>query len=245
MARRRRRRGLSLVELLVSVTILAVATTIALVLYDGARQSFKVGENVTEQQQAVRIAFDLVSSDIRLAGFNTNPDGNEARPDEQIEAAFDTAIVVRADFDADDPVGLARSRGDAGRRRAARSSPSPPATTRSAPTCWPSRTGRAAARVTFQADVGQTVRDGTVETVDIDGVALVHDDPPYTLYRVTLDDDGSPHWTVLIENVRSMRFRYFDRAGNPVAAAGRAGRRRPRSRRAAAIRRVGRRDSRP
>jgi len=214
-----RQAGLSLVELLVSMTILAVAATIALVLYDGARQSFKVGENVSEQQQAVRIAFDVVSSDIRQAGFNTNPDGNEARPDEQIEAALDTAIVVRADFDADDPVAshdpedtlggpgsafLTVSTGNDEIRAYVLAKPD----------------GSSSDTVTFQADVGQTVRDGTLETIDIDGVALVHDDPPYTLYRVTLEDDGTPHWTVLIENVRSMRFHYADRAGNPLIAVG-------------------------
>ena len=96
--------GLSLVELLVSMTILVMATIIALTLYEGARNAFHVGENVSEQQQAVRIAYDLVTGDIRHAGFNANPDGNEARPDEPIEAAFERAIVVRADFDNEDPV---------------------------------------------------------------------------------------------------------------------------------------------
>ena len=74
--------------------------------------------------------------------------------------------------------------------------------------------------LSFQADVGQTVRNGTVESVDIDNVALTHDDPPYTLYRITLDDDARPVRTVLIENVRAMPFHYYDGAGNTVAAVG-------------------------
>ena len=75
----------------------------ALVLYDASRKSFKKGENVTEQQQAVRVAFDRLNADLRTAGLNYNPDGDPDRLDEQIEAAYDTAIVVRADFDAEDP----------------------------------------------------------------------------------------------------------------------------------------------
>ncbi len=217
--KRQREAGLSLVEVLVSVTILAVAATIALVLYDGARRSFKLGENVAEQQQAVRIAFDLISSDIRMAGFNTNPDGSKTRPDEQIEAAYDMAIVVRADFDARDPVDshdpedalagpgsafLSVSTGNDEIRAYVLSKPG----------------GTSGDTLTFQADVAEPVRNGTVETVDIGNVALVHDDPPYTLYRITLDENAAPVRTVLIENVRSMSFRYFDGAGNEIAAVG-------------------------
>jgi prepilin-type N-terminal cleavage/methylation domain-containing protein len=216
---RRSESGLSLIEVLVSVTILAVAATIALVIYDGARQSFKLGENLAEQQQAVRIAFDLISSDIRMAGFNSNPDGSKLRPDEEIEAAYDNAIVVRADFDATDPVAshdpedalagpgsafLSVSTGNDEIRAYVLAKPG----------------GSNSDSVTFQADVGQTVRDGSLEMVDIDNVTLSHDNPPYTLYRITLDEDAEPVRTVLIENVRSLSFRYYDSAGNLLPAAG-------------------------
>jgi prepilin-type N-terminal cleavage/methylation domain-containing protein len=216
---KRREAGLSLVEVLVSVTILAVAATIALVLYDGARQSFKLGENVAEQQQAVRIAFDLISSDIRMAGFNTNPDGSKTRPDEQIEAAYDTAIVVRADFDARDPV----DSHDPEDALAGPGCPFPSVSTgndeiRAYVLAKPG--GASSDTLTFQADVGEPVRNGSVETVDIDNIALTHDDPPYTLYRMTLDENAAPVRTVLIENVRSMAFRYYDGAGNVVVAVG-------------------------
>ena len=72
--------GLSLVEVLVATAVLAIAMTTALVLYDGARRSFKVSENVIDQQQVVRIAFDLMASDLRMAGYNHNPDGDDERP---------------------------------------------------------------------------------------------------------------------------------------------------------------------
>jgi prepilin-type N-terminal cleavage/methylation domain-containing protein len=218
--RRRDERGLSLVELLVSVTILAIATTVALYVFDNARRSFKAGENVAEMQQAVRIAFDQMVKEIRMAGLNCNPDGNLARPDEPIEAAYATAIVVRGDFDADDPV-------DA----------TVPELALAGGTFLSVSTGNdeirafvlaqqdGAGRVgpdtlSYQADVVEAVRDGDVEDVSIDRVALTHDAPPYTLYRIALDDGGAPQATVFMENVRSLRFRYFDRAGNEVAAVG-------------------------
>ena len=98
-ASRAQARGLTLVEALVAMTILLIAAQMVLLMYSMAWDSFKKGENAAEQQQAIRIAFDKIGLDLQMAGFNFNPDGNDSRPDEQIEAAFDTAIVIRADFD--------------------------------------------------------------------------------------------------------------------------------------------------
>ncbi len=79
----------------------------------------------------------------------------------------------------------------------------------------------------FDADVGQDRRDGIVETVQVQAVALAQDDPPYTLYRISLDNDaagfgssGFVNKTVLAENIRSLRFRYFDRTGNEISPPG-------------------------
>jgi hypothetical protein len=65
-------------------------------------------------------------------------------------------------------------------------------------------------------------RDGDTEWVDIDNVALVQDDPPYTLYRITFN--GHDTWNsesffnrqVLAENIGSMTFRYYDAAGTQL-----------------------------
>ena len=102
--RRSAQRGMTLVEILVAVAILAVVMVVVLSIYDLSRKSFKKGENITEQQQAVRIGFDQLVADLRTTGLNYNPDGSKTRPDEQFEAAYDTAVVVRGDFDAEDPV---------------------------------------------------------------------------------------------------------------------------------------------
>jgi prepilin-type N-terminal cleavage/methylation domain-containing protein len=214
-------RGLTLVEMLVAVAILAIAILIALLLYDAGRKSFKKGENVTEQQQAVRIAFDRLNADLRMAGYNTNPDGAGNRPDEQIEAAFDTAIVIRADFDAEDP--------------ALNATPETALATGGAFTSVstgndeivvyalgkPNWSG--GQTLTFSADVRQSPRDGVVDTVNIPNVALIQDDPPYTLYRITLNNNvgtwGSPGFIVrtpLVENVRSLTFQYFGQTGGQI-----------------------------
>lgn len=212
-------RGLSLVEVLVAFALLAMMGTVLLMLYDSARRSYKSGENRTEQQQVVRIAFDRLSSDLRLAGYNHNPDGRKDRPDEAIEGAFDTAIVIRADFDALDPAESLDNERELARFGvgfdvvptgndeivtyvlAKADDPNPDV-------------------LSFDADVVDVPRDGEVESVTVDNVALGHSAPPYTLYRITLDRDGAPSRAPLIENVRSLRFTYYGGEGQIVPAPG-------------------------
>lgn len=208
--------GFSLIELLVSLAVLALAMTAALVLYDSARRSFKVGENLSEQQQVIRIAFDVISSTVRLAGYNTHPDGAPNRPDEQIEAAFATAIVVRADFDGADPV----------------ESKQPEAALASGGAFTAVTTGndeiigfvlasdRSTERLDFAADVASTPRDGSVDPLSLNGVALTQDRPPYVLYRISVGPTGSLVRTPLIDNVRALRFTYYDRAGVEIPPPG-------------------------
>ena len=95
--------GFSLIEMLVATAIFAIAAAVAFILYSAAQKSYKSGENLTDQQQSTRVAFDRMISDLRLAGFNYNPDGDSARVDEQIEGAWDTAVTIRGDFDFEDP----------------------------------------------------------------------------------------------------------------------------------------------
>src|SRR5262245_65980046 len=101
--RTNKERGLSLIEALVAVAILAIAVLIALAVYDAARGAFKKGENATNQQESVRIAYDRIVADMRMLGYNSDPDGNLARPDEKLEVALDHAIIFRGDFDIEDP----------------------------------------------------------------------------------------------------------------------------------------------
>jgi len=219
---------MSLVELLVAVAILSLGMIVALVIYQAARESYKRGENETEQQQIARIAFDLISREVRLAGLNLHPDGDKTRPDEAIEAAFDRAIVIRADFDGDEP----SEAGDpeltlAGGAYASVSTGNDEIHGFVLAKSNPDGTSVGPDSFSFEVDVGQSMRDGAVEAVTVGNVALDLDDPPYTLYRFGLDNEsgqfGSPGFvnrTVLADNIRSLRFRYFDRAGNEISAPG-------------------------
>jgi len=89
------------VELLVAIAVFALAIAVALAVYSGATRSYRTGEQQVLDQQNVRLGFDRLVSEIGLAGFNSNPDGDLTRPDEQIEGAWDTAITFRADLDSD------------------------------------------------------------------------------------------------------------------------------------------------
>ncbi|HEX6851643.1 MAG TPA: prepilin-type N-terminal cleavage/methylation domain-containing protein [Candidatus Polarisedimenticolaceae bacterium] len=212
LARRRPDSGLTLVEILVATAVLAIAIVIALMIYDQSRRSFKQGENAVEQQQAVRIAFDRLNADLRMAGYNYNPDGNVASVDEQIEAAYDGAIVIRGDFDGQEEpalVGPAAASVSVGNDEIVIYALSKPE--------WIS-SGTGGQTLTFSADVQEEPRDGEVETVSVPNVALVQTaaEAPYTLYRITLNADEST-WgsggfitrTPLVENIRSMTYRYF------------------------------------
>ena len=218
--------GVSLVELLVSITILALATTVALVVYDQARLAYKLGENVTEQQQVARVAFDVITRDIRMAGFNTNPDASRVRPDEQVEAAYATAITVRADFDANDPIEVDLPEQTlAGSGSAFRAVSTGNDEIVSYVLAKPD--GNSTETLTFSADVGGTVRDATIEDIAVGQVDLSQSDPPYKLYQVVLENDPSgccgtsfARRMPIVDNVRSLRFRYFDRAGNEIAPPG-------------------------
>lgn len=226
MIRQRVQSGASLVELLVSITILALATTVALVVFDQARLAYKHAENVTEQQQVARVAFDIITSDIRMAGFNTNPDGNKSRPDEQLEAAYATAITVRADFDANDPI-------DADLPEQALAGPGSAFLAVSTGNdeivsyVLAKADGNSTDTLAFSADVGDTVRDASIEDITVGRVDLTQSDPPYTLYRIVLENDPSgccgtsfARRIPVIDNVRFLRFRYFDRSGNELTPPG-------------------------
>ena len=99
---RRTERGFTLAEVLVAITVMAIVFIVMFSLYDNLQKSFKMSENAANQQQNTRVAFDRMVADVRMAGFNSNPDGDPNRPDEQIEGAWDTAITVRGDYDFED-----------------------------------------------------------------------------------------------------------------------------------------------
>ena len=211
-------RGMSLIEALVATAVMSVAIVIALLLYDASRKAFAKGENATEQQESVRIAFDELTSDLRMLGHDVNPDGNPGRPDEQLEGALAHAIILRSDLDAGDPV----DKRDARDRARGRGLHDGVDRERRDHRLRPVEARRHGARLDHVRGGrrGGAKRDGAVEPVTIPNVVLDPTTPPYTLYRVTLNNNpatyGSPAFIVrtpLAENVRDLSFVYHDVAG--------------------------------
>lgn len=212
--------GFSLIEMLVASAVFAIVAAVAFIFYTAAQKSYKAGENYTNQQEGTRVAFDRMLSDIRLAGFNTNPDGDAGRVDEQVEGAWDTAVTIRGDFDFEDPTANATPEASlpgavynvvsTGNDEIvtyvlAKPGPSGPDT------------------LTFRVDASKP-RTRNVQTIQIPNVALVQNNPPYTLYRVTLKDiagafPSSPQasssfiYEPVADNIKSMTFLYYPDAG--------------------------------
>ena len=219
-------RGFTLIEMMLAAAIFSIVAAVVFIFYTAAQKSYKAGENFTDQQQATRVAFDRMLSDIRLAGFNTNPDGDAARVDEQVEGAWDTAVTIRGDFDFEDPV----------------ASQSPESTLKGAVynvvstgndeivTYALAKPGNAGPTgpdtLTLTLDPDKP-RSRSNKTVIIPNVALVQNNPPYTLYRITLADvtgafPSSPQassnfiYEPVADNIRSMTFQYWPDAGTQL-----------------------------
>jgi prepilin-type N-terminal cleavage/methylation domain-containing protein len=285
-----RQRGFSLAEVLVATAILVIVLVGILTLYDRANRVFKSGNEASELQQNVRIAYEKMVGDIRMAGFDykrggpllpgqtaapwaaarpysagtivtpvaanghtyraTNagtsgstepswPTGTGAtviepgatppitwqenggavyeQPDEQIEYAGATALTVRANFD----YSVNPTANDHGVDANLESAQFPLVTTGNdeivtyglVSNTAPSGTAPNNQTITFYADTNvprSAYPGGTAENqVNITGVDLTNANPPYTLYRFTLDNSGNVVRTPLADNIRSLNFFYF------------------------------------
>jgi hypothetical protein len=201
---------MTLAELLVASTILMVAIGASLALYDATWDSFETGEAAAEQQQGLRIAFDQLGLEVQMAGYNFNPDGDPSRSDEQIEAAFATARVWRGDFDGE----VESTRAGDAYETVSTGNDEVVAYVLAKPD------GSSLDSLRFEADMEEVPRDGESDIIDILGIDLVHDNPPYSLYRITFSPDASDWGTPdfvrreeLAENVGEMTFRYYDDSG--------------------------------
>jgi hypothetical protein len=152
-----------------------------------------------------------------MLGLNVNPDGGLSRPDEQLEGALDHAVILRADFDRADPV--------------ARLTPETVLAGGAFPTVSTGNDeivayvlskpdGTGPDTITFEADVEEAQRDGDVEPVSIPNVVLDPTSPPYTLYRVTLNNNSASYGsagfvvrTPVVENIRDLSFVYHSLSG--------------------------------
>ncbi|HXI03108.1 MAG TPA: prepilin-type N-terminal cleavage/methylation domain-containing protein [Candidatus Saccharimonadales bacterium] len=221
MSRSKSPKGFTLTEVMVAIAIFAVIFAIGLTLYEQMQKSFKQGENAAFQQQNTRIAFDRMVSDLRMAGFNYNPDGEITRPDEQIEGMWQNAITIRADFDYEtaDANTPESTLGGPGMHFGTVSTGNDEIVTYAL--AKPS--GAGGSTLNFEADVAAVPRDGTVETVSIPNLELDPNqpDPPYTLYRIVLKPGGSSLSNMgekvpIADDVKSLKFTYYDASGTEL-----------------------------
>ncbi len=215
--------GLTLAEILVAMTIFVIAATVAFVIYNLSRESFKKGELAADQQQNTRVAFDELVSNLRLAGYNTHPVGSRVRPDEQVEGAWDTIVTVRGDYDFEDPT--LRDTPETslvGTFDVVSTGNDEIVTYALGKEGW---TGGSSIKI--YADVGDATRDGTVEEVTISNVALNQDDPPYVLYKIILNNDYTTYGTSsfvvkqpIADNIKTLTFKYYDENETLITAPG-------------------------
>lgn len=217
---RKSQKGFTLAEVMVAIAVFAVISAIALTLYQQLQKSFKQGENAAFQQQNTRIAFDRMIADLRMAGFNYNPDGDGSRPDEQIEMMWPHAVTVRGDYDYEtaDATTPESTLGGPGMNFEIVSTGNDEIVTYALGK--PSGTG--GTTLTFDADVTAVPRDGSVETVQIPNVYTDTNSPPYTLYRIALKPGGTPLTSIaqkvpIADDIRALEFTYYDAAGRNLA----------------------------
>ncbi|HEV8435812.1 MAG TPA: prepilin-type N-terminal cleavage/methylation domain-containing protein [Thermoanaerobaculia bacterium] len=251
MYRQQRQRGFTLTEVLVATAIFTIIMLAALLMYDRNNRVFKSGVQATDVQQNTRIGFDKLVSDLRIEGFDYNRNGDpsgtddatginyQKQPDEQIEYMGDTAIVFRTNLDYNDT-----TKPDNGRELAYEAPAFPLVTTSNKEIiAYGLQSANPAANtqsISFYADVAKPRKvyvggsgEALERQVNIPGFDLTNNNPPYTLYRVTLKDanitDNDPNpvgeMVPIATNIRSLKFTYYtDQGGNlPVAAVGGAG----------------------
>lgn len=214
-------RGFTLAEILVATAVFTLILVAGLLIYDRSNKVFKQGVESAELQQSTRVGFDKIVADLRMAGFDYDRDGvpqledQYQQPDEQIEYAGKTAIVMRGNLDFTTDAAT-----DHGREKAYEPTTGefPIVTTGNDEIVTYALKSADVSKNTdsfkFWADVAKpraSYPGGSDETeVTVSGVDLTNANPPYTLYRFTLKEDGTLDAGVPVaDNVRSLNFKYY------------------------------------
>lgn len=228
----RNQQGFTLTEVLVASAIFVIVIVAALLMYDRGNRTFKQGVEAGNMQQNTRVAFEKMLSDLRMAGYDYDRDGipsagtQQQQPDEQIEFIGRSAITFRGNFNYDTATAACTSdptspvQCDNGRERAYEPTTGeyPVVTTANNEIVTYALVSKTAAAntdsVNFFADIARPRNSFTSpeSQVTIDGVDFSNNNPPYTLYRFTLKDDGTIDRTPIAENIRSLVFDYYEDA---------------------------------
>jgi hypothetical protein len=225
-----RERGVSLVEALVATAIMAIVIVAALTMYERGSTTFKRGLEAANMQQSTRVPFEKVVADLRMTGFDFDRDGTPSsagqyqQPDEQIEFIGESAITIRGNFDYDAEsapcTATLTDDCDNGREKAYESTEFPVVTTGNDEIVTFALVSDNPAKNTdsiqFYADTAvprNAHPGGSAETlVRIPGVDFSNANPPYTLERITLAEDGSLIRVPVAKDVRSIKFQYYEDA---------------------------------
>ena len=225
-------RGVSLVEALVATAIMAIVIVAALTMYERGSTTFKRGLEAANMQQSTRVPFEKVVADLRMTGFDFDRDGTPSsagqfqQPDEQIEFIGASAITIRGNFDYEAEStpcsATVTDNCDNGRETAYQSTQFPVVTTGNDEIVTFALVSNDPSKNTdsiqFYADISVPRRaypgaGGAAESlVRIPGVDFSNANPPYTLERITLANDGSLIRVPVAKDVRSIRFQYYEDA---------------------------------
>ncbi len=120
----RNKRGLTLIELMIALVLALVLTSAAYRAFSSQQKSYTIQNQVTEMQQVLRVATDMMVRQIRMAGYIAphdedhlnNDDINSDVPDqpfsnginEDIEEATASSICFEADLDDDNETDTVR-----------------------------------------------------------------------------------------------------------------------------------------
>lgn len=90
---RRSQGGFTLAEIMVTTAIFAIIMIAALAVYDKSNRVFKSSTEAADMQQSTRIAFDKLTSDLRMAGFDYNRGGT---PGSNVNPAWTASTLYPA-----------------------------------------------------------------------------------------------------------------------------------------------------
>jgi type IV pilus assembly protein PilW len=97
-------RGYTLVELMVVVGLSALVMAGVYTIYEAQQKSFTAQDQVVEMQQNGRVALDIMEREIRLAGYDPDPNGTGAFASAAITVARAGQISFTCDLNDDNDV---------------------------------------------------------------------------------------------------------------------------------------------
>ncbi|MEJ5165611.1 MAG: prepilin-type N-terminal cleavage/methylation domain-containing protein [Thermoanaerobaculia bacterium] len=228
------KKGFTLVEVLVAIFIFVLILISAYQVYERSQKTYILGEQLADLQQNIRFAYEQISYDLRRTGFNVYPDDESTRPDEQIEGMWRGAIAIRSDFD-ERPAGSEYNCQDSDSNRICDSETG--AFLNVSTSNDEIRIYALAKKpndpngetISFLADLSKPRNAkigeiGNLETIEVKGIAINQNNPPYTLYRITVDPNvnitngqkvpqSALIWTPLASNIYSLTFTYYSEVG--------------------------------